>query len=77
MADVRQDEVIFSGSAFAAIELRGVVYFVPAGAAKQVKTKLNEEIIWNAHAPRIQEFLANVSAFAIDFANGKVIKPTN
>jgi hypothetical protein len=76
MADVRQDELIFSDNAFAAIELRGVVYFVHAAAASQIKAKLNEEIIWNAHAPRIQEFLTGVSAFAIDFDNGKVLKPT-
>jgi hypothetical protein len=77
MADVKHDEFIYSDVAFAAIELRGVVYFVHAAAAKDVKTKLNEEIIWNPHAPRIQEFLKNASAFAIDFDNGEVLKPTN
>ena len=77
MADVRQDEVIFGNASFAAIELRGVVYFVPAGAASEVKKMVTEQIIFSPQAPRISQMLLSASSFAVDCANGAVLKPTN
>ena len=75
MADVRQDEVIFAPNVFAAIELRGVVYFVQADAAKDIQHQLNEQIIWNPFPDRIAGFLTGVSEFVVDVDNGEVVKP--
>jgi hypothetical protein len=75
VADVRQDEVIVAHNAFAAIELRGVVYFIQSGAAKDIQKQLNEQIIWNPFPDRITEFLTGVSEFVVDVDNGEVVKP--
>ena len=75
MADVKGGETIFAPYVLAAIELRGVLYFIQADAAKEVQTQLNEQIIFNPHYPRIKEFLESVSEFVVDVDNGEVVKP--
>lgn len=76
MADVRSNEVLYADNAFTAIELRGVVYFVQAGAAKEIKAKLNDQLVFSPSETRVTDFLKGVAAFVVDFDNGTVVKPT-
>lgn len=72
---IKASDVTYSDQAFAAIEVKGVVYFVNAAVAKQVKTALTEQLIFTSAENPIVTSLTAASEFVVDVANGKVLKP--
>lgn len=72
---IKADDVTYSKTAFAVIEVKGVLYFVQAELAKSVKDALTEQLIFTSADNPIVRSLTDASEFVVDVANGKVLKP--
>ena len=73
---IKKRDVTYSDQAFALIEVKGVIYVVNAGAAKDIKHALEEKLIFTSAENPIREWLEQVSEFVFDIPNSKVVKPT-
>lgn len=71
---IKTQDVTYSPEAFAAIEVKGVVYFINAGIAKRVKAALTEQMVFTSAENPIVAFLTESSEFVVDFANDVVLK---
>jgi len=73
---VNKNDVTYAPVAFAAIEVKGKIYFVRADIAKGVKKALSDQMVFTSAEGPIHEALSAASEFVIDAANGTVLKPT-
>lgn len=67
--------VTYSDQAFAAIEVKGVIYLVNAGVAKEIKKALSDQLSLTSAEGPIRAALEAASEFVIDVENGVVVKP--
>lgn len=72
---VKAEDVTYAPIAFAAIEVKGNVFFVNAAVAKDIKHKLTEELVFTSSENAIFRMLEEASEFVVDVANGAVRKP--
>lgn len=72
---VKSEDVTYAPITFAAIEVKGNVFFVNAAVAKEIKHKLTQELVFTSSENAIYRLLEDASEFVVDVANGTVRKP--
>jgi hypothetical protein len=73
---VKAEDVTYSKEAFAAIEVKGRIYFLNVAVAKQVKHELTEQLMFTSSENAISNYLEGVSEFIIDVENKSLVKPS-
>lgn len=72
---IKADDVTYSNTSFAVIEVKGVLYFINVAVAKQVKNALSEQLVFTSADNPITAALTEAADFVVDFENNKVLKP--
>lgn len=71
---IKPKDITYAPVAFAAIEVKGVVYFINAEIAKSVKKALTDQLVFTSAENPILSALEASAEFVVDVANGTVLK---
>ena len=73
---IKAEDVTYSKEAFAAIEIKGKIYFINVAVAKEVKHELTEKLMFTSSENAIGLFLEDASEFIIDVESKSLVKPS-